>query len=260
MNAEQIQSAFRQSLAQSIELLPEGVNRYQVFTPFHFDDGDHFVIVLKEDGNGGLLITDEGHTYMHLSYRMPLSRISKGPRNQIIESALDRYGVFERQGQIFMPIKEIGEAGNALYNFVQCLMQISDVLYLNRERAASTFMEDFMAFLSESVPAERLQFDYREKSHDPEGKYRVDCRINGAARPLHVYGIGSDNKCKDVNISILQFQKWDIPFRTLAVFEDQENIGRKVLSRFTDVCDRQFSSLGTNKSRIREFLIEQMKE
>ena len=78
------------------------------------------------------------------------------------------------------------------------------------------------------------------------------------ARPLHVYAIGNDDKCRDTTIGILQFQRWNHPFLTLGIFEDQEQINRKVLSRFTDVCDRQFSSLAQNQERIKDFLTEQM--
>ena len=42
----------------------------------------------------------------------------------------------------------------------------------------------------------------------------------------------------------------------MAVFEDQESINRKVLARFSDVCDKQFSSLGTNRNRIERYLQE----
>ena len=44
------------------------MDRYQVFTPFLFDDGDHLVIVLKRN-NSHWVLSDEGHTYMHLTYR-----------------------------------------------------------------------------------------------------------------------------------------------------------------------------------------------
>ena len=86
--------------------------------------------------------------------------------------------------------------------------------------------------------------------------YSVDCRVNGMERPLFVFALPGDDKARDATISLLHFEKWDVSFRSMAVFEDQESINRKVLARFSDVCEKQFSSLGTNRDRITRFLNE----
>jgi hypothetical protein len=44
------------------------------------------------------------------------------------------------------------------------------------------------------------------------------------------------------------------PHSTLA--RRQEKANRKVLARFTDVCEKQFSSLAANRDRIERFLKE----
>jgi len=47
-----------------------------------------------------------------------------------------------------------------------------------------------------------------------------------------------------------------LTFRSLAIFEDQEQINRKVLARYSDVSEKQFSSLGANRERIKGYLEE----
>jgi hypothetical protein len=102
---------------------------------------------------------------------------------------------------------------DALYSFVQALLKISDVTYLSRDRVRSTFMEDFRTFMQERVPESRRRFDWYDAGHDPEGKYVVDCRVNGVARPLLVYALPNDDKVRDATIDLLQFERWRLPFR-----------------------------------------------
>jgi len=77
-------------------------------------------------------------------------------------------------------------------------------------------------------------------------------------RPVFVEALPNDDKTRDSTITLLQFEKWGASFRSLAIFEDQEQINRKVLARFSDVCEKQFSSLATNRDRIKKFLEETM--
>ena len=62
-----IEKDFQSKVSEKVCLAAEGLDRYRVLTPFRFDDGDHLAIVLKRDGDEWIL-SDEAHTYMHLTY------------------------------------------------------------------------------------------------------------------------------------------------------------------------------------------------
>ena len=230
------------------------MERFRVFTPFLFDDGDHLAIVLKREGTLWLL-SDEAHTYMHLTYDISERDLRSGTRQKIISNTLSTFKVEDRHGELVLDVPD-QRYGDALYSFIQALLKISDVSYLSRSRVQSTFAEDFRTFLKEVVPQERMSFDWSDRERDDLGIYTVDCRINNMPRPLFVHALSNDGKTRDATITLLQFERWGIPFRSLAIFEDQESINRKVLARFSDVCEKQFSSLTANRERITRFLEE----
>lgn len=249
-----IEREFRRQVGESVTLLAEGTDRWQVFTPFHFDDGDHFVVILKREGDGWYL-TDEAHTFMHLSYQFEERDLQSGTRQKIIATVLSRFGVEDRDGELRLAVSG-NRYGGALFSFVQAVHKISDVSYLSREVVRSTFLQDFREVVADSVTNDRLSFDWTFEDRDPQGIYSVDCRVNGLPRPLFIYALPSDARARDATIALLQFEKWALPFRSVAIFEDQEQINRKVLARFSDVCGKQFSNLVGNRDRIQRYLAE----
>lgn len=73
-------------------------------------------------------------------------------------------------------------------------------------------------------------------------------------KPVFIHAIPGDDKTPDATMILLQFEKWGLTFHSVAVFEDQEQIDRKVLARISDVCKKQFSSLGANRDQIKRYI------
>jgi len=258
MSTGLIEREFREKVCEKIRLRGEGMHRFRVLSPFLLEDGDHLSIALKREGDHWLL-TDEGQTLMHLAYDVDDRDLEQGTRQKVIGNALATFSVEDREGELILPVTD-DRFGDALYSFVQALLRISDVSYLSRERVRSTFLEDFRSFMERTLPAERVAFDWSETMHDPEGKYQVDCVLNGTTRPLLVFALSGDDRVRDATISLLQIERWGFHFRSVGIFEDQEEVNRRVLARFTDVCEKQFSSLALNKDRIARYLTEALSE
>ena len=210
MKVETIEQDFREKVCQKLRLASEGIGRYRVFTPFMFEDGDHLSIILRKQ-NADWILSDEGHTYMHLTYDLDEKDLLKGTRQKIISNALSLYSVQDQEGELLISIKD-DQYGDALFSFIQALLRITDISYLSRERVRSTFMEDFRAFMEETVPANRREFDWCDPKNDPQNKYPIDCRVNGMPKPLYVQALPNDERTRDAMITLLQHDRWGLVF------------------------------------------------
>jgi hypothetical protein len=254
MSEQTVVLDFQRKVSEKVRVASEGIDRFRVFTPFMFEDGDHLAIVMRKEA-GAWTLSDEGHTYMHLTYDLEEKDLRTGTRQKIINNALSVFAVDDREGELVLPITG-DRYGDALFSFVQALLKITDVSYLSRERVKSTFMEDFRSFMEEKVLEARRTFDWHDPVHDPDGNYAVNCRINGMPQPLFVFALPNDGAVRDATISLLQFERWQLQFRSLAIFENMEEINTRVVARFSDVGEKMYSNLSGNRDRIEKFLAE----
>lgn len=253
MNQSEIERAFKESVCEEVELAAEGIDRYLVHVPFTFDDGDHYVILLKRD-DGQWVLSDEGHTFMHVSYDVP--EFDRGTRRSIVDRVLAGLGIEDQQGELRLRIPE-GKYGDALFSYLQAITRITDISFLKRERIRTTFVEDFQELVKEAAANREVVLGYAHPEHDPERRYLVDARINGtASRQVLMFGISNDDQCRDATITLYRWESWSERFHPVAVFRDQTEINRVVLARFSDVAERQFSSLETARDRLRTYLTD----
>ncbi len=251
MELSTIAESLKSAVCDAVTVTPTGRGRYVVHVPFTFPDGDHLVVLLKEQ-DGAFALSDEGHTYMHLSYEVP--DYERGNRRAIIDKVLNSYGVEDRDGELLLPVQD-DRYGDALFSYVQALMRVQDVSFLTRERVRSTFLEDFRELLGERATEHgyALDFDYAHPLHDPDHLYPIPARLDGSALPtgpVFLFPVSNDEQCSYATIALYRWEGWGERFRSIAVFRDQTQINRQVLARFSDVAGQQFSSLDTARQRL----------
>lgn len=254
MDLATIERSFKEKVCDKIQLKSKGIDRFIVSTPFQFEDGDHLKIILKQDDED-LILTDEGHTFMHLSYYLNENDISTGTREKIISNAISMGFLENREGELLIRIKN-DRYGDALFSFIQSLIKISDITYLSKDRVATTFFDDLRSFVFGNIVSSHIIEKWNDPLLDKNKRYTVDFRINGQDNPLFIYGLDTDIKVRDATICILHYEKLKLNFQVIGIFEEQEDISKKVVAQFTDVCRNQYSTLYSNKDRIKRNLGE----
>jgi hypothetical protein len=247
---------FKAKVCDDISVEPEGLNRFRIITPFSYGDGDHFVIYMKLVDGKNSILTDEGHTLMHLSYQD--FKYWEGTRGRLLEDILSQFQINFVDGRLELRIPE-NMHGDALFSYIKAIQKITDMEFLSKERAKSTFMDDFRELLVDKIRnEERLEFDYIDIKNDPKGNYPVDASFFNS-RVFHFYGINSDDKCRDATVYIRAFREWYPTKRPkpIGICEDQTELSRRVLARFTDVCHKTYSSLASADDDLTDFLIEE---
>lgn len=256
MSIKSIEQDFIDKVSAQIRVLPDGRDRFRVFTPFRFDDGDHIAIILKKE-QGRWLLSDGGHTYMHLTYDIDERKLFSGTREKIISNALSTFKVEDRFGELILEVKD-ARFGDALYAFAQALIKMGDVLCLSKEYVQPTFIDDFHALLNEHVPVSRIDPNWHSEELDSQGKYTVDCKINGMSEPLFVYALSNDDRIRDATIALQKFLSWDIKFSPMGIFKDRDDTNSKVRARFDDVCQVQFPNMEVNQTEIINYITERL--
>ena len=252
MSVKTIETDFINKVSAEIQLLADGRDRFFVSTPFHFNDGDQLVIVLKKMGDRWVL-SDEAHTYMHLSYYMDQQRLQSANRQKLILKVLSMFQVKDCDGELIVDVSHECY-GEALYDFVQALLKIIDVTYLSRETVKSTFIDDFRAFLYQKIESNRMTFNWQHPTNDPDGIYKVDCRINGKVPPLFVFALNSDTKTQAAALTLHQFKAWGVDYRSVGIFEKKDTTTHDVFLRFNDVCQIHFTDIIENSEEIGQYL------
>ena len=172
--------------------------------PLHFDSmmEMHFVIVFKKEGKRWLL-SDEAHTFMHLSYDIEMKDLHKGKRQKL--NLWMRYRNFK--------LKIAMESYCCMFPMIDMVMRY----FLLFTGAFSRFQTYRSYQEKELVQCSRRSFVHCWRNRHPKielhstghartvirkGNYVIDCRINSTPRPLFVQALPNDGATRDATIYV----------------------------------------------------------
>ncbi|WP_436630096.1 DUF1828 domain-containing protein [Latilactobacillus sakei] len=115
-------------------------NKIQVITPFvdNFGDGILFNIISKE--NDIYQVTDEGYTIWNLTSNGINVKSKQSNRWRILLSIITPYNFkIGKNDTIFKLVKK-SELSQTITDFIQVLINVSDIAFMNRTNTASFFL------------------------------------------------------------------------------------------------------------------------
>jgi len=146
--------------------------------------------------------------------------------------------------------------GESVFEFVQALLQVSDLRLLEKEIVRSTFREDLREVIVSHFPAAIAS--YFDPGKDPDARYPIDFLLNGNSRPVAVFGIPSDESALAALVTTKQFREWGRSLRLVAIESDQEALTRRNVAWLSDTFDKQFSTLQGNETAILSYLDDEL--
>ena len=249
MDLSLAEADIRANICKAITFIYKNNNASVIInTPFIFDDGDVIKMVLKMEDSEWCL-TDEGHTFMHLSYED--LDLTKGRRKVLLDTILLMHYIENIDGELKSKV-DISNVGDSVFTFMQGLNKISNLSFTKKDHIKSLFMEDFFEFLKGFL-ADRAIFNYADPEKDDKKRYKIDCYIP-ARKPVFILGVNTDDKCRDATIALLKFENWGVRNDSIVVFEDMQTLSSKAVAKLSDVSGKVYSDLGSAKERMPEYL------
>lgn len=241
INIETLQGSLCKAFCADIQVSAFNGGLLQVSTPFYFADGDPYQLYIKELAGGGIRLTDMGHTFMQLSYENDVDKFLEGTRGKLFEQILAEFDLQHADGEFYVDTEPAG-LSSAIFRLGQGITRISDLTFLNRARAESTFYEDLNEQLGKLIDASKIQRDYLLPGMENARDYPIDWRIEGKNAPLFLFGIPNRDKARLTTIILEHLLRANADFESLLIFADQGSIPKGDLARLSNVGGEMIAS------------------
>lgn len=222
----------------------------QLFIPIYHEDGDMIDIFMQQSpaNPNKLRITDCGMTLMRLSYTFEIDTPNK---EKIFMKILSENAVQNDNGVLFIDT-DISLAYQSIMQFSHTVAKILNMNLLKREYVTSLFYD----LLDEFVITKLIKYS-PQKNYLPlkeRDDLEVDFLLNIPSKKIYLFGVKDAAKARIATISCLEFQRSKLPFKSIIVLDDYDNLPRKDRKRLMSAADKLFPSLDDFQEHAEEFL------
>lgn len=241
MNASELQTELCHALCGIVSVREAATNLWRVDTPWTFPDGDSYVLYVSLSPTGGLRISDQGLTFMRMSYDGELSRFREGTRGTLLGQIVADAGLAEDDGEFFLDLPREQLAIGVL-RMGQALTRLHDLTFLNRTRGENTFYEDLRQRLIDLVGKEKLSENYIIKNLANAENYPVDFFISGGSTPLYLFGVPNRDKARLATIVLQHLIASHLNFESMVIFRNTQDMPRKDMDRLMNAANDMIAS------------------
>ena len=238
MEISRIRESLHHSFGAGFDLYERRPGDYQLIVPILHEDGDMIDVYLQGSPRGEdyVRICDFGMALMRLSYTY---EITTPARQQIFDNILINNGVSNDAGNLYLDAP-VGKLQESILQFVGCVQKVCNMRYWSREITRSVFYDDLRDYVTGKL---RNFSPVADQFPIPDFPNGVDWSLSHNRRNFYVFGVRGNDKAKNVTISLLEFQKSKLPFISLVVHEDMEDLGKREKLILTRNADTQYPAL-----------------
>ncbi|RKS42556.1 uncharacterized protein DUF1828 [Gillisia mitskevichiae] len=240
-------------MCADVNIIEKSESLLMIDTPFYFSDGDPYQIYIKEMPAGIIRLTDMGHTLMHLSYENDIDKFRDGTRGKLFDQIISEFELKENNGEFFID-DELNNLSKNIFRLGQALTKISDLTFLNRARAESTFYEDLTEQLYRIIGSDKIVKDYNFPLINNSQDYPIDYFIEGKHAPLFLFGIPNRDKARLTTITLERLLRVKADFDSILIFSDQSTIPKQDLARLSNAGGEMIASLDAEDDISRKIL------
>ena len=244
MDSDRISALLNGAMARAYDSYERRPGLYQIIVPILHEDGDMVDIYLQDSprGEGYVRICDFGMTLMRLSYTYD---ITTDTRQRIFDSILINNGVSNDDGNLYLdaPVSGLNEG---ILQFAGCAQKVCNMRYWGREIVRSEFYENLRQYITDDLAEFEPKADLSPIADYP---ISVDWSLAHQDRQFYLFAVRGNEKAKNAAIALLEFEKARLPFISLVVHENIEELGRRERTYLTRNADAQYPVLDDFRER-----------